>query len=965
MKNTVGLLVVFLLFTWRVALAQDIIYTISAELDGEAVSLDSILFENLSNHTGIWFRDLPVQTEYIINLSTKKLQGPAGTTPFIPEDAYRIMQNLPGLFSLSYVSGPGELVRVKIFSIQGTEMFSSQNIPLDPGNTLNVKLAEEGIYLVKITGASGYRTIKAMGAPGDGVFGVSTGQEWSGGFSADKGSKKMTGYDFSFSPGDSLRISVNRYACYARPSELEITGSSAVHFIMKASMVESYGVSDAWFPLSTEMQESLQFDELTGEIRFPVSAPGPFPQEGEIIAIDRDSTGFLRKIVSVNETDGVVILGSVPAYLNELFVNTSLKLDTNFREPATPLKKSATAAELANALRDNKGYLHPVRVFYQKQNGTRARKSVYSTADGPAATIPLINYHHDLSFMDIYGSYGDATRLYISEGEISQVADAAIAIDFNYNGQLDEQTRVRIGDLQEFSYHFNSKAGYSSKLVLEMNSSFNFEKTDPQKLLDLPSFTALFMIPPAIPLWITANCDIYGNFSISGDAFLVADWGFAKSDSLVVGASYSAASGEFTPYTEYWPENTVYPLNLNGELDAAVRFEIFPRIEVKLYDFIGPYADIAPHVTAHFNSSRMPVPGYAGTSDFLAWNSWIDLGLDFRVGAELSFLGLIEKKLGPASMNAFELPLWSAPKNLISLSPLPGNVDPGSSHTLSYKVTDELGLPVPLCPVSFTGDGTFSDLIMHTDSSGTASVSWTAQPTTGTNSILVRIFGSDQSVIASDAVTVTVGDDQITYGTVYDIDGNKYKTLKVGGREWMAENLKTTRYNDGAAIPLVIGTTEWNEQTTPGYCWYNNNMLAFKDTYGALYNWYTVETDKLCPLAWHVASDADWKAIIESAGGMAVAGDALKETGTLHWVAPNSGATDAIGFRALPAGARGGTVNNGFQGLGTYAYFWSSTPSDVNADWAIEWFLYSGYGYPVRVNGQKKYAGFAVRCVKD
>lgn len=76
-----------------------------------------------------------------------------------------------------------------------------------------------------------------------------------------------------------------------------------------------------------------------------------------------------------------------------------------------------------------------------------------------------------------------------------------------------------------------------------------------------------------------------------------------------------------------------------------------------------------------------------------------------------------------------------------------------------------------------------------------------------------------------------------TKGPVTDIDGNVYYTVTIGSQVWMAENLKTTKHNDGTAIPLVTDPTQWGNLTTPGYCWNNNDETTYKNTYGALYNW--------------------------------------------------------------------------------------------------------------------------------
>lgn len=139
--------------------------------------------------------------------------------------------------------------------------------------------------------------------------------------------------------------------------------------------------------------------------------------------------------------------------------------------------------------------------------------------------------------------------------------------------------------------------------------------------------------------------------------------------------------------------------------------------------------------------------------------------------------------------------------------------------------------------------------------------------------------------------------------SVKDIDGNKYKTIKIGTQIWLSENLKTTTYNDGTAIPLVKNYDAWAELSTQAYCWYNNDSTN-KEVYGALYNWYAVNTKKLCPEGWHVPSDEEWTELRTYLGDKGNAGLALKESGTSHWKSPNSDASNTTGFTGLPGGYR-------------------------------------------------------------
>jgi uncharacterized protein (TIGR02145 family) len=142
----------------------------------------------------------------------------------------------------------------------------------------------------------------------------------------------------------------------------------------------------------------------------------------------------------------------------------------------------------------------------------------------------------------------------------------------------------------------------------------------------------------------------------------------------------------------------------------------------------------------------------------------------------------------------------------------------------------------------------------------------------------------------------------------------------------MAENLKTTKYNDGELISNITGDVEWLEFPHGAYCWYNNDGPAFKETYGALYNWLAVNTGKLCPAGWHVPSNKEWTILATYIGGAEIAGFKLKESGATHWQSPGAGADNASGFTALPGGLRDVSSDFGgwFNWIGTDGLWWSS-----------------------------------------
>ncbi len=202
---------------------------------------------------------------------------------------------------------------------------------------------------------------------------------------------------------------------------------------------------------------------------------------------------------------------------------------------------------------------------------------------------------------------------------------------------------------------------------------------------------------------------------------------------------------------------------------------------------------------------------------------------------------------------------------------------------------------------------------------------------------------------------------------VKDIDNNRYDIITIGTQTWMAANLRTTRYNDGTVIPLIQDATAWSTASTngaPAYCWYNNetaNLIA----YGALYNWFAINKSSngnknVCPTGWHVPTDGEWTMLTTFLGGVGVAGGKMKEAGLAHWLAPNTGATNASGFAGLPGS--NGSFAGEFSYLGYYGVFWSSTETIATDAWnrSLYWDVDDVYK-----NNVQKGNGFSVRCLRD
>ena len=211
-----------------------------------------------------------------------------------------------------------------------------------------------------------------------------------------------------------------------------------------------------------------------------------------------------------------------------------------------------------------------------------------------------------------------------------------------------------------------------------------------------------------------------------------------------------------------------------------------------------------------------------------------------------------------------------------------------------------------------------------------------------------------------------------TSGIVTDIEGNKYKYIKIGKQIWMAENLKVSKFTDSTDIPYIRETSDWINLLSPGFCWYNNDSVVNRNTYGGLYNWYAVETGKLCPTGWHVPSDSAWKemelylgltqaeADVEIGWRGTDQGTRLKSSTGWDF---EGGGSNTTGFTGLPGGFRSHKdIPEPFIYLGEIGYWWTSTELNFYSKWnralgAEQSTIYRNY--PIKT------LGHSVRCIKN
>ncbi len=219
----------------------------------------------------------------------------------------------------------------------------------------------------------------------------------------------------------------------------------------------------------------------------------------------------------------------------------------------------------------------------------------------------------------------------------------------------------------------------------------------------------------------------------------------------------------------------------------------------------------------------------------------------------------------------------------------------------------------------------------------------------------VRAYATD-SIGTSYGSTYSFTTLQGGAGFVIDIDGNEYHSVSIGNQVWLVENLKVSHFRNGEAIPNITGNSSWANLKIAAYCGYLNDT-TIAGAYGYLYNWYAVNDGRnIAPTGWHIAADSEWQSLFTYLGGVDSAGGKMKEAGFIHWISPNTGASNSSGFSALPAGFR--LLNGTFTELQSSAFFWVASQT-------------SGYyglnkqSKSVSYSECSKSFGLSVRCVKD
>jgi uncharacterized protein (TIGR02145 family) len=956
--------------------AQDLVYKVSALSNSMGMSLDSILVENISGHQKLLFGNLPVRTDYIINLNQLTLGESTSSVLLNEKQPVTVLTNQPGILSWCLKEGRESKGAIAVYNLNGQELFRDNSVSFRPYQQVSLKIGLPGIFLVSIYFGSQTVSVKAEGAPAGGQIEWFTQESNASLMKLKSGSSGLTA-DFQFFPGDSIRISVFKKSYYAYPESFRIKGSEALSFVLTPNTAAVTGVSNIYRDLSGKAK-LLSYDDKTGTAVYSYPDLSPGLKYGDVIVVGTDTAGYLRKVTGSNEKEGLATVRTIQATLNEIFINKEVKLSTQWMDPLFTINENSPEELISKAMTDYDGFCHPVKIIYKMADGQVIIRNPVLDPGSEKPDIPSVSFTKSLSKTEV--SDDKNVSLVADKGNISLSSNALLSLLFRGNGRLDDATKAEIGDLSEGSGNLYGRCNVTASLILK---GVNSLKKDflPKKIADIQRITFKFLVA-GIPVWLEVNISIFQRWRLSIPDNFSSAWSYGDDVSFQTGWTYKAGNGIFTPVFSCTSIPSVTSLISDEQSGGICRISFFPSAEIFMYGVPVMTGESQPFSQADYYGKSQTVSIAGVQQPFLAWNSLLYSGTDNRAEAHLAIAGVSDVSFDSGEINCDLQNPSKSPYKLVLQPALPGQVNLSSRLSLSFRVTDDGGSTVSGCAVFIQGDGSWSSQLLTSDSNGEVKVDWTVSPSPGFNDFKAQIFNADKFVISEvkDSLRVI---DKDAYGTVV-YDGKSYKTKKFGSAEWMTENL--------AYLPAVSSPTP-GSNTLPYYYvpgFFGSGVTEAKSTpgyslYGVMYNWPAAVNGQssssggtirgICPPGWHLPGEKDWvdlwSFLVNGGYGFGGSGNqiakamASKTNWNTSWFSGTPGnnpdSNNTSEFSGLPGGYRCTDAVN-FTNEGLFCSWWAASEKDT--DYAFNWGISNTSAVLVKYYSLKSW-GYFVRCVKD
>ncbi len=466
-------------------------------------------------------------------------------------------------------------------------------------------------------------------------------------------------------------------------------------------------------------------------------------------------------------------------------------------------------------------------------------------------------------------------------------------------------------------------------LDMEFKASAPYQESEEVQIfyVEVPVFD---IGPIPVMAYIAINIGYETNLLITGTTEINLD----SKTGLEVGVEYDNGWNNIYEKTFDFNSN----LNWGGTADMDAKVYIRPEAGLKITGFASGYMDFDPYLRAE---AGVQYPNYD-------WYYGLYGGFDVGIGCNVSVIGfnLVDYHHNFANYE------WEIFSNSGTLENKPPYADFTFEQDMQY---DGEGYRIIFTDITQNGASSYMWQFGDNENSltqnpihlfthpGFYEIKLTANNCYGSHTTSKKIY-----------IGSCAGAEEVVDGS-----GNIYNTIQVGTDCWLRENLKTINYNDGVEINLITDNSLWESSTTGAYCWYENNEGANKNVYGALYNFEAVNSGKLCPTGWHVASSIEWSDMADYLEDAPA--DKIREKGTTYWQSPNETSTNETNFSARAAGYR--DAYGDFLNMRKLSSWWTSNllVTDVAKSRTV-WYHSNDFDY---VTSSTTTNGFSVRCVKN
>lgn len=505
--------------------------------------------------------------------------------------------------------------------------------------------------------------------------------------------------------------------------------------------------TSVFVPIDWEQTELRDFDAENGEVTLAFGGSGEMPRFDagrSVMVIETDTSAHIRRVMQSEADGSTVRLQTVQANMTELFA------DTEFAVSLTPSAARTRTRTGSVTSIDEAGVLHPVKIVQLNGDGTYRKlydaKGQSRVDIGAESRIDLYNVNLD----GVVIASSDDGNMALSWESLKQRFSLKADGYFKFTKpiheiELTEHLKIKISELEACRFVFGAEVMSELILRADMKGEFSFALEDPIGLAEFKPQIYKFITPSGIPVFFTLTSGLFADFTAEGNTENTARTGVSANGKFDLGFEYT---GDWKPIHEFHYDYNVYPFEISGKAEAELKGWVYPQLQLKVYDFLGPVVAPSVYVRDEIKSGYFDQFGTA-SQDYYAWSEKLFAGIDLKIDLLLEFIGqevpipLVDKPIA-------ETQFYNAPDAIKLVSPAESEAfTVGETIPVRFNVTRKLlatDLPLHMVPVKFVSEkGKVSQDFAVTGPLGNADVEWTPEAEGAT--LTAQIFDADGEVL--------------------------------------------------------------------------------------------------------------------------------------------------------------------------------------------------------------------------